>query len=246
MNKTPELHLLPENSALCHPATQNSFTQAAEQNPEPCTAPWWQLQSGFSFWTSWAFERKVLEVANKVTEQSSGLLSTWRRAPPGHRAVRGEPRPQVRGARKHAARPSAAQPAGHGVGRPRGRDPPGEVAPEPPPRPRGGGCATRGGGGPAQRRGPNGSGGGGPRGPFKRAAGRSGPRPAAWRGEAEHAAAYPCPHPSGRRGRAGPAPGCGKGAGDGVLGCAYRRRATPPPRPRRPRRGPWTAAPPRR
>lgn len=80
--------------------------------------------------------------------------------------------------------------------------------------------------------------------------GRAGPggRPGeARRGGAAHAAAYPPPRtPSPLAGQsAGTACG-GRGLGTGVWEGPYRHRATPPPRLRRPRRGPPTAAPPRR
>lgn len=99
-----------------------------------------------------------------------------------------------------------------------------------------------------------------PAGPARRAgAGRAQPRAGragrpgearrgkARRGGAAHAAAYPPPRtPSPLAGQsAGTACG-GRGLGTGVWEGPYRHRATPPPRLRRPRRGPPTAAPPRR
>lgn len=73
MNKPPKLHLLPENSAVCHPATQNLFaTLRKQQNRTPSPALLHTdsstTASGFSFWALWASQHKVLEAANKVTE----------------------------------------------------------------------------------------------------------------------------------------------------------------------------------
>lgn len=157
------------------------------------------------------------------------------------------PRPARLGRReRETCRASERRPAAQ---RPRGR------GPGPPPRRGGGRTRTRDAtaGGLARRRGLSGRGGGGTGKPFKPppnsparwVAFTHGP---VWRGGV-YAAAYPSPRtpppppPGGAERRAGVRQ---RRAGDGGLESPYRHRATPPPRPRLPRRGPPRAAPPRR